>query len=165
MGFWWIVKKSLFVGMNKKQHFAWEIRGDVPTHPHTTFFAWGCVGRCVGWICVGEWDKGVQTVIPLIAWIFWVCSIYSVYVFIFYILGNQFYNFNLFLPSAPGGFLQTSQQQKRQQQQQVLGDVILEWPLITIVVHWNASWMKLREQLSLITEYIIMARLLILELP
>ena len=33
--FWWIVNKSPFVGMKKNQHFAWGIRGDVPTHPHT----------------------------------------------------------------------------------------------------------------------------------
>ena len=47
-GFWWIVNKSPFVGIKKNQHFAWGIRGDVPTHPHTTFFCVGMRGEMCG---------------------------------------------------------------------------------------------------------------------
>ena len=36
------------MGMEINQHFAWGIRGDVPTHPHTTFFCVGMRGEMCG---------------------------------------------------------------------------------------------------------------------
>ena len=58
-----MVNKSLFVGMKKNRNFAWGMRGDVPTHPHATFFCVGMRGEMCGADMCGSVRQGCYYVI------------------------------------------------------------------------------------------------------